>query len=172
MSQKRKTEKNVGEGGRKGKLEGVAASVLLSEVDGCRRYVGEEGGSPSFTRAARSLYLQPLTKLLQQGARHRALREESGVPIHGGRKTLLIFFLQEKAAEITKQNEEKRGKPKPEEQEGMPQHQHCPPAKRRRDGNPDYHEEKKKDVAYHFGRYCYKLLLFLGTSSKMREGGR
>jgi hypothetical protein len=29
-------------------------------------------------------------------------------------------FLQEKAAEATKQKEEKRTKPKPEEQDGMP----------------------------------------------------
>jgi hypothetical protein len=45
-------------------------------------------------------------------------------------------LLQEKAVEATKQNEEKRKKPKPGEQEGMPQHQHCPPEKRRRDRNP------------------------------------
>jgi hypothetical protein len=38
-------------------------------------------------------------------------------------------FVQEKAAEATKQKEEMRKKPKPEEQEGMPQRQHCPPAK-------------------------------------------
>jgi hypothetical protein len=36
--------------------------------------------------------------------------------------------LQEKAAETTKQKEERREQPKPEEQEGMPQHQHYPPA--------------------------------------------
>jgi hypothetical protein len=35
--------------------------------------------------------------------------------------------------------------PKPEEQEGMPQHQHCPPAKHREDKNPKYHEEQQKD---------------------------
>jgi hypothetical protein len=35
--------------------------------------------------------------------------------------------------ETTKQEEERRKKPKPEEREGMPQHQHCPPAKRRED---------------------------------------
>jgi hypothetical protein len=29
--------------------------------------------------------------------------------------------------EATKQREEKRKKPKPDEHEGMPQHQHCPP---------------------------------------------
>jgi hypothetical protein len=41
----------------------------------------------------------------------------------------LSNFLQEKAVEATKQKEEKRKKPKPEEQKGMPQHQHCPPKK-------------------------------------------
>jgi hypothetical protein len=46
--------------------------------------------------------------------------------------------------EATKQKEEeKRGKLKPEEQEGMPQRRHCPPAKRRGDGNPECHEELK-----------------------------
>jgi hypothetical protein len=45
-------------------------------------------------------------------------------------------FLQEKAVEATKQKEEKRKKPKPEKLEGMPQHQHCPPEKRRGDKNP------------------------------------
>jgi hypothetical protein len=49
--------------------------------------------------------------------------------------------------EATKQNEEKRKRPKPEEhQEGMPQRQHCPPEKRRGDRNPEYHEEQLKDV--------------------------
>jgi hypothetical protein len=55
------------------------------------------------------------------------------------------IFLQEKAAEATKQKEEKRKKPKPEEHEGMPQH--CPPEKRRGDRNPECHEEQQKDVA-------------------------
>jgi hypothetical protein len=42
----------------------------------------------------------------------------------------------------------KRGrKPKPEEEEGMPQRQQCPHAKRRGDRNPEYHEEQEKDVA-------------------------
>jgi hypothetical protein len=49
--------------------------------------------------------------------------------------------------EATKQKEEKREKPKSEEQEGMPQHQHCPPAKRREGRNLEYHEEEQKDVA-------------------------
>jgi uncharacterized membrane protein (DUF106 family) len=43
----------------------------------------------------------------------------------------VINFLQEKAVEATKQKDETRKKPMPEEQEGMPQHQHCPPEKRR-----------------------------------------
>jgi hypothetical protein len=38
--------------------------------------------------------------------------------------------------------EERREKPKLEEHEGMPQHQHCPLAKRRYDRNPKYHEEE------------------------------
>jgi hypothetical protein len=42
-------------------------------------------------------------------------------------------FLQEKAVEATKQKKEgRRKKPKPEEQEGMPQHQHCPPSLQKR----------------------------------------
>jgi hypothetical protein len=33
-------------------------------------------------------------------------------------------------------------KPEPEEhEEGMPQHEHCPPAKRREDRSPKYYEE-------------------------------
>jgi hypothetical protein len=46
---------------------------------------------------------------------------------------IYTFFLQEKAVEAIKQKEEKRKKPKPGEQEGMPQRQHCPPEKRRGD---------------------------------------
>jgi hypothetical protein len=56
-------------------------------------------------------------------------------------------FLKEKAVEATKQKEEKRKKPKPEEQEGMPQRQHCPPEKCRGDRNPECHEELQDDVA-------------------------
>jgi hypothetical protein len=42
----------------------------------------------------------------------------------------------------------RRKRPKPdEEHEGMPQHRHCPHAKRREDRNPKYHEELQKDVA-------------------------
>jgi hypothetical protein len=37
-------------------------------------------------------------------------------------------------------------KPKPEEQQCMPQHQHCPHAKYRGDKNPKYHEDQQKDV--------------------------
>jgi hypothetical protein len=49
--------------------------------------------------------------------------------------------------EATKQKEEKRKKPKPEEHDGMPQHQHCPLEKRRGDRNPECNEEQWKDVA-------------------------
>jgi hypothetical protein len=49
--------------------------------------------------------------------------------------------------EATKQKEEKRKKPKPEEHEGMPHREHRPHAKRRGDRNPEYHEEQQKDVA-------------------------
>jgi hypothetical protein len=55
-------------------------------------------------------------------------------------------FLQDNAAETNKHKEERRKKPKPEEQEGMPQHQHCPHAKRRGDLNPKCHEEQQKDT--------------------------
>jgi hypothetical protein len=49
--------------------------------------------------------------------------------------------------ETTRQKEEKRKNYKPEEQEGMPQRQHCPPTKRRGDRYPEYHKEQQKDVA-------------------------
>jgi hypothetical protein len=49
--------------------------------------------------------------------------------------------------EATKQKEEKRKKPKPEKQEGMPQRQHCPLEKHRGDRNRKCHEEQQKDVA-------------------------
>jgi hypothetical protein len=55
-------------------------------------------------------------------------------------------FLQEKAVKATKQKEETRKKPKPEEQEGMPQRQHYHLEKRRGDRNPWCHEEQRKDV--------------------------
>jgi hypothetical protein len=51
-------------------------------------------------------------------------------------RRIIKTFLQEKAVEATKQKEEKRKKPKPEEREGMPQDQHCPLEKRHGDGNP------------------------------------
>jgi hypothetical protein len=46
-----------------------------------------------------------------------------------------------------KEQGEKLHMPKPEEHEGIPQHQHYPLAKRREDINPKYHEEKDQDVA-------------------------
>jgi hypothetical protein len=39
------------------------------------------------------------------------------------------YYLQEKAAEATSKKKKRGKKPKPEEQEGMPQRQHCPSAK-------------------------------------------
>jgi hypothetical protein len=65
----------------------------------------------------------------------------------GGPVIINKNFLQEKAVEATKLKEEKRKKPKPEQQEGRPQRQHCPPEKRRGDRNPECHEEQQKDVA-------------------------
>jgi hypothetical protein len=35
--------------------------------------------------------------------------------------------------------------PKPQEREGMPQHQQCSLAKHREDMNPNYHEEQHED---------------------------
>jgi hypothetical protein len=53
------------------------------------------------------------------------------------------ILYQEKPVEATKQKEGKRKKHEPEEQdEGMPQHRHCPLEKRRGDRNPKHHEEK------------------------------
>jgi hypothetical protein len=52
--------------------------------------------------------------------------------------------------ETTKQNGARRKRPhmsKVEEQEDMPQQQHCPHAKRREDRNPKYHGEQLKDFA-------------------------
>jgi hypothetical protein len=54
----------------------------------------------------------------------------------------LKLKLYEEAAETTKLKEEKRKKPKPEEQEGMPQRHQCPHAKLRGDRNPKYHDEE------------------------------
>jgi hypothetical protein len=57
------------------------------------------------------------------------------------------FFLQFKNVETTKQKGKRRKiphMPKPEEQEGMPQHQNCPHAKHREDKNPKYHEKQLK----------------------------
>jgi hypothetical protein len=63
------------------------------------------------------------------------------------RAELMRIVLQDKAVEATRQKEGKRKKPKPGEQEGMPQRRHCPPEKRRGDRNPECHEEQQKDVA-------------------------
>jgi hypothetical protein len=42
---------------------------------------------------------------------------------------------------------EKPHMPKPEEQEGIPQHRHNPLAKHREDRNPKHHDEQQKDGA-------------------------
>jgi hypothetical protein len=63
---------------------------------------------------------------------------------------VVYISLQEKVEETTKQKgarREKPHRPKPEEHEGMPQHQLCPLTKRREDRNPKYHEEQQKDDA-------------------------
>jgi hypothetical protein len=61
------------------------------------------------------------------------------------------MFSQVKAVKTTTKQKGARGEnphmPKPEEHEGMPQHQHCLPARRRGDKNPKYHEEQHKDLA-------------------------
>jgi hypothetical protein len=53
------------------------------------------------------------------------------------------FYKTKQWRPLTKQKEEKRKKHKPEEQEGMPQHQHS----RRGDRNPECHDEQQRDVA-------------------------
>jgi hypothetical protein len=55
--------------------------------------------------------------------------------------------LTRKNSGVHQAKEEKRKKPNPEEHEGMPQNQHCPPVKRRGDRDPKYHDEHQKDVA-------------------------
>jgi hypothetical protein len=54
---------------------------------------------------------------------------------------LVAMGVQERVAESTRRKgarREKPHRPEPEEQEGMPQHWHCPHAKRREDRNPKY----------------------------------
>jgi hypothetical protein len=67
------------------------------------------------------------------------------MPVH------IQVFTCEKAVEITNQKEKNKDEdphiPEPEEQEGMPHHRRCPPAKHREDRNPKYHEQQQKDVA-------------------------
>jgi hypothetical protein len=63
---------------------------------------------------------------------------------------MINILQQEKEVETTKQKGSSREinhMPKPEEQEGIPQHQHCPLAKHHEDKSPKYHEEQQKDVA-------------------------
>jgi hypothetical protein len=52
--------------------------------------------------------------------------------------------------QITNHQAKRRKNPQrlePEEDEGMPQHEHCPPAKNHEDKTPKYLEERQKDVA-------------------------
>jgi hypothetical protein len=63
---------------------------------------------------------------------------------------ILNNFLQQKWKPPGKKQEEGQNPPvliKPEEQEGMPQHQYCTRAKHRDDKSPKYYEEHQKDVA-------------------------
>jgi hypothetical protein len=65
---------------------------------------------------------------------------------------ITLNYLQERQRKSPSKKEQGGESPtgltKPEEQEGMPQHQHYPLAKRREDRNkPEYHEEQQKDVA-------------------------
>jgi hypothetical protein len=48
--------------------------------------------------------------------------------------------------QVKRRNKEEKNKEKTKEHEGMPQHQHCPPAKRRGDRNPKYNEDQQKDA--------------------------
>jgi hypothetical protein len=57
-----------------------------------------------------------------------------------------IFYKKQKWKSPGREKE-KPHKPKPEEREGTPQYQHCPPAMRHGDKHPKYHEEQQKDVA-------------------------
>jgi hypothetical protein len=63
----------------------------------------------------------------------------------------IIKKIQEQDVITTEENGKRRNnkphKPEPEEHEGVPEHQHCPPAKHREDISPKYHEEQHKDVA-------------------------
>jgi hypothetical protein len=59
-------------------------------------------------------------------------------------------ILNEKAMESTKKKEEKGGKPKPEEQEGMPQPQHCPLAGHHEDKNPKFTVTSNRKTLHQF----------------------
>jgi hypothetical protein len=63
-------------------------------------------------------------------------------------KVTIYIFLEEKSGnnQAKRKVEGKPNMPKPEEQEGMQQHPHCPHVKHREDENPKYHEERLKDV--------------------------
>jgi hypothetical protein len=60
---------------------------------------------------------------------------------------LKILTRKSSGGHQAKKRRKEEKNPKPEVQEGMPQHQHCPPERRRGDKNPECHEEQQKDVA-------------------------
>jgi hypothetical protein len=73
-------------------------------------------------------------------------------------------ILQEKQWRPPNKKKKKGKKLKPEEHEGTPQHQHCPPEKRRGDGNPECHEEQQKHTPdaierNHHQKMSYKLFI-------------
>jgi hypothetical protein len=57
-------------------------------------------------------------------------------------------------------------KPKPEEQERMPKHHHCPLAKHRGDRNPKYHEEQHGVVVGALGPAMALLTTSITTTTK------
>jgi hypothetical protein len=75
-------------------------------------------------------------KTLHKFSPHIPQKTSKGNKSRSTNDEILHNFLQEKAVEATKQKATKRKKPKPEEQEVMPQRQHCPLEKRRGDWNP------------------------------------
>jgi hypothetical protein len=78
-------------------------------------------------------------------------------------------FLQEKAVETTKKKGARGENPTglgPEEQEGMPRHQHCPPAKRReaRAGTQSTMKSSRKTLHEFSVLTLWHAFLFLGLS--------
>jgi hypothetical protein len=57
-------------------------------------------------------------------------------------KSSKLLTRKRSANHIAKRRKKNPQRPKPEEKDGMPQHQHCPLAKHRGDKNPKYHRCK------------------------------